>query len=108
MFNYVYVIEENNVSGSLITEVDWLSFLGVFTMDGNPNELTGTIPSEFGNQPNLRILDLDKNALTRTIPYEIYLTATKLEQLNLDSNQLTGKISSLIWDFELFKLCSTF
>jgi len=87
-------VDQNNVSGNLIEEIDWLPFLQVYTMDGDPNELTGTIPTEFGNLPDLRILDLDENALTGTIPEEIYTGAPLLQQLDLDTNQLTGTISA--------------
>jgi len=65
-------------------------------MDGGNNELTGTIPTQFGNLPELIILDLDSNQLTGTIPEAIFETATGLQQLDLDSNNLTGTISTLL------------
>eukprot|EP00814_Leptocylindrus_danicus_P001259 CAMPEP_0116024108 /NCGR_PEP_ID=MMETSP0321-20121206/12092_1 /TAXON_ID=163516 /ORGANISM="Leptocylindrus danicus var. danicus, Strain B650" /LENGTH=533 /DNA_ID=CAMNT_0003495719 /DNA_START=77 /DNA_END=1678 /DNA_ORIENTATION=- len=89
-------VDENLVTGTLVDEVDWLMFLQVYTMDGDPNEITGTIPTQFGNLTDLRILDLDENALTGTVPEEIYITAKGLEQLDLDSNQLTGTISTVV------------
>ena len=92
----IFEKDENFASGALITEIDWLFKLEVFTMDGSPNKLTGTIPSQFGNIPNLRILDLDENSLTGTIPEEIYINAKNLQQFDLDSNLLTGTISTLI------------
>ena len=89
-------VDENFVTGTLVDEVNWLMFLQVYTMDGNPNEIVGTIPTQFGNLTDLRILDLDENALTGTVPEEIYITAKGLEQLDVDSNQLTGTISTLV------------
>lgn len=89
-------VDDNNVAGTLVNEIDWLPYIQVYTMDGDPNELTGTIPTQFGNLPDLRILDLDENGLTGTIPEEIYITAIGLEQLDLDSNMLTGTISPLL------------
>lgn len=88
-------VDENSVTGTLIDEIDWLTKLRVYTMDGNPNEIEGTIPTQFGNLPDLYILDLDENALTGPIPEGLY-SATKLQQLDLDSNQLTGTISTLL------------
>lgn len=100
-------VDENDVGGTLVNEIDNLPMLEVFTMDGSPNHIDGTIPTQFGNLPALRVLDLDENGLTGTIPEEIY-NAILLEQFDLDSNFLTGTLSSEIgtlqnlWFVQLF------
>ena len=60
-------------------------------LDLNANELTGTIPAELGNMANLRLLELTDNQLTGTIPPELGNIAS-LTDLNLDLNRLTGTI----------------
>ena len=89
-------VDDNKVGGTLVNEIDYLPMLEVYTMDGDPNEIVGTIPTQFGNLTHLRILDLDENGLTGSTPEEIYVTAKGMEQFDLDSNLLTGTISTLI------------
>lgn len=72
----------------------------VFTMDGFPNHIEGTIPTTFGNLTYLTIFDLDENSLTGTIPEELYSSTSFLQQLDLDSNFLTGTISENVGDLE--------
>jgi len=101
-------VDDNDVGGRLVNEIDYLPMLEVFTMDGYPNHIAGTIPSQFGNLTHLIVLDLDENELTGTIPEEIYLTANSLQQFDLDSNHLSGTISTEIgtltdlWFVQLF------
>eukprot|EP00978_Attheya_sp_CCMP212_P000227 scaffold430_cov49-Attheya_sp.AAC.5 len=83
--------DENNVTGTLLNEIDKLEYLSMFKMDDN--EVRGTIPTQFGNLSLLQVLDLDANRLTGAIPDEIFMN-TNLAQLDLDSNKLTGTISS--------------
>lgn len=55
------------------------------------NELTGTIPTDFGLLTSLRLLDLDMNRLVGTIPDEIG-RLTGLDVLLLNRNSLSGSI----------------
>ena len=55
------------------------------------NDLTGPIPPELGNLPNLVVLSLGDNDLTGPIPPELGNLAN-LETLELSSNDLTGEI----------------
>ena len=61
------------------------------------NNLTGTIPTELGNLPNLVTLYLSENNLTGSIPVEIGGLAN-LEELVLNTNQLSGPIPTGIAD----------
>jgi len=88
-------VDENNVGGTLIDEIGWLPMVEVFTMDGYPNHIKGTIPAQFGDLTHLKILDLDRNSLTGTIPEELY-AAKGLIEFDLNENNLTGTISTLI------------
>ena len=88
-------VDENNVGGTLIDEINWLPMVEVFTMDGYANHITGTIPTQFGDLTHLKILDLDRNSLTGTIPEELY-AAKGLIEFDLNENNLTGTISTLI------------
>jgi len=88
-------VDENNVGGTLIDEINWLPMVEVFTMDGYANHITGTIPTQFGDLTHLKILDLDRNSPTGTIPEEIY-AAKDLIEFDLNENKLTGTISTLI------------
>jgi hypothetical protein len=57
------------------------------------NELTGSIPSEFGKFKNLYSLYLNNNQLSGSIPVELS-DLTSLSVLYLNNNQLSGEIPS--------------
>ncbi|XP_059429224.1 putative receptor-like protein kinase At3g47110 [Corylus avellana] len=56
------------------------------------NSLTGEIPSNFTNCPDLRVMDFTRNKLTGNIPVELGFLK-KLEMLQIGENNLTGRIS---------------
>lgn len=57
------------------------------------NEMEGSIPPSLAQAPNLVALQLHENELHGSIPS---FESTKLNQLHLDSNALTGRIPSLM------------
>ena len=62
------------------------------------NDLQGTIPAELGELTALTYLELSRNALTGTIPFQLGQQLTSLTKLSLSENQLTGSIPSTIGD----------
>ena len=63
----------------------------VIELDLLNNNLTGTLPSEIGQLPNIRGLDLTENRITGPIPPEIGQLRS-LQDLIMLNNQLTGEI----------------
>jgi len=55
------------------------------------NNLTGTLPSQFGNLKWLKILSLDDNSLSGTIPAE-FGSLSSLEELTIISNKIAGPL----------------
>lgn len=63
----------------------------ILAIDLATNNLSGTLPDEIGNLPNLNSLHLPYNNLKGGIPNSI-CELVSLEELNLAYNSLTGKI----------------
>jgi LRR receptor-like serine/threonine-protein kinase FLS2 len=61
------------------------------------NNLSGSLPSTIGLLRNLVKLQLHENALTSTIPNELF-SDTALEELRLDRNMLEGTVPTLLGD----------
>lgn len=70
--------EENNLVGTIPTEIGLLTDLAVWGMERGG--LSSTIPTEVGLLTNLIFLDLDFNELTGSLPDELF-TLTDLTQL---------------------------
>jgi hypothetical protein len=84
--------EENNLVGTIPTEVGLLQDLAIWGMERGG--LTGTIPTEIGNLSNLIFLDLDFNALSGSLSTQL-LGLSSLTQLDLNNNALSGSVSGI-------------
>lgn len=84
-------LPENNLMGSLVSEIFALRSLQVLTMDGNL-KITGTIPSLIGDLMDLEFIDMDTNALTGSLPSELW-QLSKMRVIDLNSNEFTGTLS---------------
>lgn len=95
------VFEDNNVAGSMPSELSSLSQLEVLSLE--QGSLTSSIPASLGVLSKLRILDLDFNEISGIIPESVY-GLTKLEQLDLNSNEITGTLSTEVGNLEVLRL----
>ena len=82
-------LRNNQLTGSIPTELDNLSSLRDLNLVGN--RLMGSIPAQLGNLSSLQTLNLSDNQLAGTIPAELGNLAN-LEHLYLAGNELTGNI----------------
>ncbi len=88
-------LPNNNLSGSLTSELGYLEELAVLRVDRN--QLTGTIPPAVGMLTRLQHLVLSSNQLTGVIPPELGQLAG-LEELALSINRLSGSIPAELGD----------
>ncbi|XP_065853726.1 leucine-rich repeat receptor-like serine/threonine-protein kinase BAM3 [Euphorbia lathyris] len=63
------------------------------------NYLTGSIPAGFLYLPQLLLMELHSNYLTGRFPKQITELSSKLEQLNLSENRLSGTLPASIGNF---------
>ena len=80
-------LHDNNLTGTIPTELGLLSNLGLLGLHWN--QLTGTIPTELGLLSNLYALQLSSNQLTGSVP------------TSLASLPLLGKSQSLLSQYKL-------
>ena len=83
------VLFSNQLTGEIPAELRDLPNLEVLSLSSN--QLTGEIPAGVGSLPNLEVLSLYSNQLTGEIPAGVG-SLTNLVRLELSSNQLTGEI----------------
>lgn len=82
------------LSGTIPPSFFNLSSLEVFDFDVSRNQIQGSLPSDIGNSPpNLESLGIGLNRFTGTFP--VWSNASKLANLIITGNQLTGKVPSL-------------
>ena len=85
-------LSQNNLRGSLPSELSLLKNDDLGVIELNRNYLTGTIPSELGIWGDtVYNLILSKNSIEGTIPSELS-ELTEMILLQLDGNELTGSI----------------
>lgn len=86
-------LNNNNLTGSIPSEIAHLENLKVLSLTGN--KIEGLIPEEIGNLAQLEVLSLRNNKLSGEIPLQIW-NLERLKVLNLSNNQLVGNIPSEI------------
>lgn len=84
-------LENNNLLGSIPTQLALLDHLSRFELD--ENGITGTIPTEIGRLRNLTRIFVENNQISGSIPSEIG-QLSRLKFIDIPFNQLTGKIPS--------------
>jgi hypothetical protein len=89
-----FLVPENTLKGDLDVAFAGLTTLETIAMPGN--RLSGTVPTDiFKNNTGLMLMTVAGNSLTGPIPSEIS-AATKMYELKLSQNQLTGTIPPAI------------
>jgi hypothetical protein len=81
---------DHDTGGFLSREIFTTLHKSLVTFRWTNSSLGGTLPPEIG-MPNLKVLSLHNNALSGTLPREIF-GATSLELLSLYNNNFTGAI----------------
>jgi Leucine-rich repeat (LRR) protein len=87
-----FLQEQNNIDGTIPTEMGLLSMLTIWGMERG--KLSSTIPTEIGKLTNLIFIDFDFNELTGSLTSEL-LSLSSLTQLDLNDNMLTGSINGI-------------
>ncbi|KAK4387282.1 Receptor kinase-like protein Xa21 [Sesamum angolense] len=105
----------NHFNGSIPSSIGRLAniktlFLGVNSFQESLSirgaSLTGKIPSFIFNMSSLKQVDLGNNSLSGSLPVALYHNLPNLEQLFLQTNQLTGQILDDIWDCKRLRVIS--
>ena len=87
---------ENNLLTGFVPR-DLIDCPNIVEINLSRNNLKGSVFSEFGNLSRLEILKLNQNTLSGSIPKELF-KATTLKTLQLQSNRLTGSIPVRVGD----------
>jgi Leucine-rich repeat (LRR) protein len=103
---FSHFADENNLDGSLPSELQVVSSLKVLSLFSN--SLTGTIPWELASLRLLNTLDLNDNELTGTLPQSLF-TLPLLTELSLSHNPgMKGPLPVITlaqaWSLERFRM----
>jgi len=93
-------LNENNLSGTIPPEFGNLTMLDSLNL--YLNNLSGELPSEFAYLQELRSLTLWDNQFSGAFPEQLF-SMSKLEYLDLDGNQFTGTIPPGIANLQSLK-----
>mmetsp|Transcript_15460 Transcript_15460/g.31727 ORF Transcript_15460/g.31727 Transcript_15460/m.31727 type:complete len:173 (-) Transcript_15460:324-842(-) len=97
-----FVLENNDVSGSIPTEIGYLTSLKLLNLRGN--SFTGEIPSEIGQLTNLREILLENNYFRGKTQLDFSLLK-ELVILTIDDKDLVGSIPGDVRTLEKCVLC---
>jgi hypothetical protein len=87
---FVIPLDNNNLTGTIPTELARNTLLEYLILSGNPL-MEGTIPPEFGLLEELKYLGLDNGGLNGTIPSSLS-KLNNVTYLELQGNALTGSV----------------
>ncbi len=85
------------LTGTLPTEIGYLTLLKVFVVQNN--DLSGTIPSEIGSWQQIQELDLSRNRFQGELPTQIGSFAD-LVSLDVSNNEFSGSLPSELGQLE--------
>ena len=69
------------------------------------NIFSGSLSTHIGRMTDLFLLDIRSNELTGTLPSEIGLLSSSLEEFHVGGNQLHGERSSYAEDLPVSRVC---
>ncbi|XP_028059948.1 LRR receptor-like serine/threonine-protein kinase EFR [Camellia sinensis] len=94
----------NDFKGELPSEMGNLVNLEV--LNAKSGSLTGPIPSFIVNMSSLRVIDFTNNSLSGSLPLDIQYDLPFLEELQLNSNKLSGQFPPGLWECKWLQILS--
>ncbi|KAL7176488.1 hypothetical protein ACSBR2_029924 [Camellia fascicularis] len=94
----------NDFKGELPSEMGNLVNLEV--LNAKSGSLTGHIPSFIFNISSLRVIDFTNNSLSGILPLDVQYDLPFLEELQLNSNKLSGQFPPGLWECKWLQILS--
>jgi Leucine-rich repeat (LRR) protein len=92
------LLADNNLEGSLPSEIAWLEDLNHLSLFGN--KISGSIPESFRDLENLNFWNMNSNQISGSLPSWIN-QLQELEYLALGDNEMSGRLPSFEGSFLL-------